>query len=207
MHGKLIQETAQEWRRTEFAAQGITCQKCHMPDRRHLWKGIHDEDMTRKAVSIQLEFAPPDAKSDSLTGVLSLTNVGAGHRFPTYIEPLIVLYLEQVDIKGRTLPETRVEGFIGRKVTEEMDKEVFDTRLMPGETYQVEYRLPQFPSAKALRARVEVWPDEAYRLYFIKMLATPELRPAMPEVVAEMEKAVKIDTESRYLLWEKTIPL
>jgi hypothetical protein len=207
MHGKLIQETAQEWRRTEFAAQGITCQNCHMPDRRHLWKGIHDPEMTRKAVSIQLETMPPESPSAPLTATLSLTNVGAGHRLPTYIEPQIVLSLEQLDAKGKPIPNTRAEGIIARKVTEEMDKEVFDTRLMPGETYHLEYRKPMSPKAKTLLARVEVWPDEAYRLYFIKMLATPELRPTMPAVVTEMEKAIKIDTDSRYVLWQKPFPL
>jgi hypothetical protein len=207
MHGKLIQETAQEWRRTEFAAQGITCQKCHMPDRKHLWKGIHDPEMTRNAVSIQLEFAPPEGKSDSLSANLSLTNVGAGHRFPTYIEPQIVLYLEQADAKGQPIADTKVEKYIGRKVTEDMETELFDTRLMPGETFHVDYRKPLDPKAKTLLARVEVWPDEAYRLYFIKMLETPNLRPTMPAVITEMEKAIKLDTDSRYLLWEQRTPL
>lgn len=207
MHGKLIQETAQEWRRTEFAAQGITCQKCHMPDRRHLWKGIHDSAMVSSATSIQLDFQPPDAGSDSISAILSLTNVGAGHRLPTYIEPQIVLSVEQLDKAGKPIKGSRLEGIIARKVTEEMDKELFDTRLMPGETFRVNYSKPIFPGAASLSAQVDVWPDEAYRLYFKKMLATPEYRPAMPEVVREMEKAEKIDTDSRYLLWSRKIRL
>jgi hypothetical protein len=207
MHGKLIQETAQEWRRTEFAAKGITCQNCHMPDRRHLWKGIHDSAMVHSAVSIQLETQPPESKADSLVADLNLTNVGAGHRLPTYIEPQILLILEQLDAKGKPIPGTRAEGIIARKVTEEMDKEVFDTRLMPGETFHLNYKKTLHAKAKTLLARVEVWPDEAYRLYFMKMLATPSLRPTMPEVVENMNRAVKLDTDSRYLLWEKKLPI
>ncbi|GEM_PF-1136313 len=207
MHGKLIQETAQEWRRTQYAAQGVSCQNCHMPDRRHLWKGVHDSAMVNSAVSIQLEATPPESKTDSLSAILSLTNVGAGHRLPTYIEPQILLILEQLDAKGKPIPGTRAEGVIARKVTEEMDKEVFDTRLMPGETYRLNYRKTLHPKAKTLLARVEVWPDEAYRLYFLKMLATPELRPQMPQVVGKIEQAIKQDTDSRYLLWERQTAL
>jgi hypothetical protein len=52
-----------------------------------------------------------------------------------------------------------------------------------------------------------VWPDEAYRLYFHKMLATPSLRPEMPAVLKQMEVAEKLDTDSRYLLWRKSFRL
>ncbi len=207
MHGKLIQETAQEWRRTEFAAKGITCQNCHMPDRKHLWKGIHDSGMVSSAVAIQLAFAPTESNSDTIEAGLDLTNVGAGHRFPTYIEPEVLLILEQTDASHRPIKGTRREGIIARKVTEEMDKEVFDTRLMPGETHHLEYKCARAGRAKFLSARVEVWPDEAYRLYFLKMLSTPALRPAMPAVVENIEKAIKIDTDSRYLLWRKSVSL
>lgn len=207
MHGKLIQETAQEWRRTDFAAQGKTCQSCHMPDRRHLWKGVHDAEMVRSAVSIQTEYSPNSSDSGVLTALLSLTNVGAGHRLPTYAEPQIMLFLEQVDSEGKMIPGTRSEGIIARKITEEMDKEIFDTRLMPGETFTLRYSRQRNSGATSIRASVEVWPDEAYRLYFIKMLETPAHRPEMPEVMDNMEKAIKLDTESRYLLWEKKTPL
>ena len=204
MHGKLVQETAEEWRRTPFAAEGKTCQSCHMPDRRHLWKGIHDPEMVRSAVSISAEC---DGKVDSIIGFLSLTNVGAGHRFPTYTEPQVKLIFEQLDAKGKPIPGTHDEGIIARKVTEEMDREVFDTRLLPGETFTFPYRHSRDRNAVKVLAKVEVWPDEAYRLYFIKMLETPALRPEMPDVVKQAEAAKRLDTESRYVLWERKIKL
>lgn len=207
MHGKLIQETAQEWRRTEFAAQRKTCQSCHMPDRRHLWKGVHDKDMVLSAVSIQAEFDPTSQETSHLKASLSLTNVGAGHRLPTYVEPQIMLFIDQLDSVSRPISGTLQEGIVARKVTEEMDKEVFDTRLMPGETFTLSYLQPKHSNTVAIRARIEVWPDEAYRLYFIKMLAAPELRPEMPSVLEAVKKAILIDAESRYLLWEKRINL
>jgi hypothetical protein len=207
MHGKLVQETAEEWRRTPFAAEGKTCQSCHMPDRRHLWKGIHDSAMVSSAVSIQAQFDPQLKPGDSLRALISLTNVGAGHRFPTYTEPQVKIIVEQVDAKGKALEGSYMEGVIARRVTEEMDREIFDTRILPGETFSLEYVRPRFPKAKTLSARVEVWPDEAYRLYFKKMLETPQLRPEMPAVVKQMEIAKKQDTDSRYLLWKKLLPL
>jgi hypothetical protein len=207
MHGKLVQETAEEWRRTPFAAEGKTCQSCHMPDRRHLWKGIHDSAMVSSAVSIQAQYSPPEKAGDSLRALVTLTNVGAGHRFPTYTEPQVKIILEQVDAKGKALEGSYVEGVIARRVTEEMDRELFDTRLMPGETYSVAYARPRLPKAAALAARVEVWPDEAYRLYFKKMLETDSLRPQMPAVLTKMKEAQKQDTDSRYLLWNKTFKL
>ena len=206
MHGKLIQETAEEWRRTPFAAEGKTCQSCHMPDRRHLWKGIHDPEMVRSAVSIQAECDASAAK-DSVRASLSLTNVGAGHRLPTYVEPRIVLVLEQLDARGKALPGTREEGVIARQVTEDMDKELSDTRLLPGETFSLVYAHARHPKAASLKAKVEVWPDEGYRLYFHKMLETDSLRPQMPTVVKKIEAARKLDTDSRYMLWEKALPL
>jgi len=51
------------------------------------------------------------------------------------------------------------------------------------------------------------FPDEAYRLYFKKMLETPALKPEMPAVVKKVEEALRLDTESRYLLWEKKFAL
>ena len=207
MHGKLVQETAEEWRRTPFAVEGKTCQSCHMPDRRHLWKGIHDSAMTASAVSIQAQFSPPDRPGDSLRALITLTNVGAGHRFPTYTEPQIKLIVEQLDKKGKAIEGSYAEGIIARRVTEEMDKELFDTRLLPGETYSLAYSMPRKPGAVSLATRVEVWPDEAYRLYFRKMLDTPALKPEMPAVLKHMEAALKQDTDSRYLLWKKTFRL
>jgi hypothetical protein len=207
MHGKLVQETAEEWRRTPFAAEGKTCQSCHMPDRRHLWKGIHDSSMVSSAVSISVGCEASSSSPDSIFGTLTLTNVGAGHRFPTYTEPQVKLIFEQLDAKDMVIQDTHAEGIIARRVTEEMDRELFDTRLLPGETFTFPYRYPKNPRCVKMSARVEVWPDEAYRLYFKKMLATPSLRPEMPAVIESVEAAERQNTDSRYILWERKISL
>ncbi len=162
--------------------------------------------MVRSAVSIEAGFDLTE-KRDSLRSRLSLTNAGAGHRLPTYNVPHILLIWEQLDITGVALPGTRMEGTIARWVTEEVDKEFFDTRLMPGESFVLPYRHPIHRLAVKVVARVEVWPDEGYRRYFDRMLKTPELNPGLPEGVEKIRKAKEMSFSSRYVLWQKEFPL
>jgi len=42
LNGKLLENTYQEWQASRYAREGKPCQSCHMPERRHLWRGIHD---------------------------------------------------------------------------------------------------------------------------------------------------------------------
>src|SRR5206468_1036453 len=52
LNGKLLEDTYAEWKASRFAAAGVQCQDCHMPDRRHLWRGIHDPEMVRGGLTI-----------------------------------------------------------------------------------------------------------------------------------------------------------
>ena len=52
LNGKLLENTYEEWKASRYAREGRTCQSCHMPDRRHLWRGIHDPEMVRAGVTI-----------------------------------------------------------------------------------------------------------------------------------------------------------
>ncbi len=54
LNGKPLENTYEEWKASPAARQGLQCQDCHMPDRRHLWRGIHDPDMVRSGVDIAL---------------------------------------------------------------------------------------------------------------------------------------------------------
>ncbi|NOY27476.1 MAG: hypothetical protein GXP62_16550, partial [Oligoflexia bacterium] len=75
LEGKLLQETGPEWRRTDFAAQGVTCQTCHMPDKRHLWKGIHDPEIVAKGVEITGGIDDVGGLLTPVRASLSLANV------------------------------------------------------------------------------------------------------------------------------------
>jgi len=56
-------------------------------------------------------------KDNKVTGVLSLSNTGVGHRFPTYLTPRVVLEAYQRDARGELIAGTRRESVIARQVS------------------------------------------------------------------------------------------
>src|SRR6266446_2389244 len=66
LDGTLLENTYAEWKASRFAAAGVQCQDCHMPDRRHLWRGIHDADMVRSGLEITARRGPA-ARTATLT--------------------------------------------------------------------------------------------------------------------------------------------
>src|SRR6058998_2503565 len=140
LNGKLLENTYNEWKASRFAREGVQCQDCHMPERRHLWRGIHDADMVRSGLTITLVETPPHA-AGTVAARLVVENSGVGHRFPTYVTPLVLLRAELVDAAGRALAGTRVERRIGREVTLDLEREVSDTRLAPGERAELAYEI------------------------------------------------------------------
>ncbi|MGE0143414.1 MAG: multiheme c-type cytochrome [Planctomycetota bacterium] len=78
-------QTTDQWRASEFAAKGQSCNDCHMPQvdrsggkrgRHHGWSGAHDLATLKAAATMT-------ACIDGGELVLSLHNHGAGHNFPT----------------------------------------------------------------------------------------------------------------------------
>jgi hypothetical protein len=201
LEGKLLQETFAEWRRTPYAAEGVTCQGCHMPEGRHLWKGVHDPEMVRRAFTATTSWARRDGH---LVGALDITNTGAGHRFPTYTTPQITLRVEQVDAAGVPIPGTAIEGALARRLTPDLKQELFDTRLLPGESHTLAYDRPLAAGAVAVRATVACWPDEGYRR-FDTIEAEDPSRP--PEAQALLQVALDHTLASRFLAWEEVRPL
>src|SRR3972149_4806383 len=63
LNGKLLENTYAEWKASPFARAGVQCQDCHMPDRRHLWRGIHDAATVRA-----LDARPPLATATRCLG-------------------------------------------------------------------------------------------------------------------------------------------
>jgi hypothetical protein len=159
LNGKLLENTYEEWKASRFAREGTQCQDCHMPDRRHLWRGIHDPEMVRSGLRIT-------------TGAASLhvESVRIGHRFPTYVVPRVILRAELLDADGRAIAGTRREHVIAREVTLDLEREVRDTRLVPGATARLDYRAPYDPRARRIRFRVIVEPDAFYTKFFTALL-------------------------------------
>jgi len=169
LNGKPLEDTYEEWKASRFAAAGVQCQDCHMPDRRHLWRGIHDADMVRGGLTITLDHASPGVPG-GVAARLVVENSGVGHRFPTYVTPVVLLRAELVDAAGLALAGTRVERRIGREVTLDLEREVSDTRLAPGERAELVYARALEDGAVAARFSVVVYPDAFYTAFFEALL-------------------------------------
>jgi len=159
--GKLREDTYEQWRASEFAARGVSCQSCHMPERRHLWRGVHTPEMVGAALSPALEIRDGVARA-------RLTNSGAGHYFPTYMVPKVYVRLVLVGADGERVLSERILGW---QVDVSLQHEAFDTRLAPGASIALEAALPAEadPSAR-VELRVSVAPREHYERTFQSVL-------------------------------------
>lgn len=170
VNGKPIENTYAEWERSPQAASGRSCQSCHMPDRKHQWRGIHDVEMVRSGVATDLVAI--DLAGDTLRAALVLESRDVGHAFPTYVTPRVTLSVWQVGPDRKPLLETRVTAVIGREVDLAAGTEIFDTRVLPGDSVKLDYALPRHADAVALVGNVVIDPDFHYRGVFDYLLAT-----------------------------------
>jgi hypothetical protein len=198
VNGKPIENMFVEWQASPQAKEGRSCQDCHMPDRAHLWRGIHDPETVRTAVDVELVVESPD--DSIIRGALRVRNRDVGHAFPSYVTPRVFLRLFQVDSEGMQIAGTRLEATIGREIDFSTVPwtEVFDTRLFPGETAQLLYDLPRAPEAEALVGRVIVDPDFHYRGVFASLIDALNDRQALGMIAEAGRRA----SESRYVLAE-----
>ena len=168
LEGKLLEDTYNEWKASRFASAGVQCQDCHMPDRRHLWRGIHDPDMVRRGLTISV--VEDAATAERVAARLIVESTGVGHRFPTYVTPIVVLRAELVDAAGRAIAGSREERRIGREVTLDLERELSDTRLHPGQRAELAYARPLAGEAVAARFSVVVYPDAFYTAFYETLL-------------------------------------
>lgn len=161
VNGKPLENTVTEWKQSRFAREGVQCQSCHMPDRRHTFKGIHDPATVRRG----LEFK---AVAASGRASLAIASVWIGHAFPTYVTPRAVVTIEALAANGSVLRSESWE--ISRVVTYENGwQEVSDTRIMPGEIRHFALEaLP--PASRKVRFVVDVMPDHFYKGVYQSLL-------------------------------------
>jgi hypothetical protein len=197
VNGKPLQNTLVEWRESRYARTGVSCQGCHMPDRRHLWRGIHDSTMTRNGVTIALDRSHPNEVR------LRVTNSGTGHRFPTYVTAKVLVRIEQRDAAGRTIPGATREGAIGRVVraTSTGWVEDADTRIIPDSTFQLAARLQ--PEAASVRAAVTVFPDGFYQGVFASLLTGRRSDTARALLTRALQRA----GSSSFLIFDEVMTL
>ncbi|WP_432471689.1 ammonia-forming cytochrome c nitrite reductase subunit c552 [Amphritea sp. HPY] len=201
LNGKLLENTYEEWRQSRYADAGVSCQQCHMPGRRHQWRGIHDPEMVRSGVSI--EVTDITQAGTELRGQMAMTNTGIGHRFPTYVTPQVVMQGYQQSAAGELLPGTDSYFVVARRVALDLSAEIFDTRLAPDQTARLDYQLPRHPMAKMLVFRIWVEPDTFYQQFF-----TSRLQHAPPGPATDMlQSALQAAAESRFTLFEQRLAL
>lgn len=169
LNGKLLENTYEEWKTSRHAREGRSCQSCHMPERRHLWRGIHDADMVRAAI----QFVPEESRvvGGKVHAALTVRNTGAGHYFPSYVTPKVTVEIEQIARNGGVLPDTHAERAIQRKVPVDLAREIADTRLPPDGELRLDYVRPMHRDTVALVFRLRVEPDEFYARFYRSLLA------------------------------------
>jgi hypothetical protein len=203
LNGKLLENTYNEWKASRFAREGVHCQDCHMPDRRHLWRGIHDPEMVRSGLTID---ARTDAEryrpGDTISVTLTVQSTQVGHAFPTYVTPRVVLSAELVDEAGEVIAGSREERVIAREVTLDLAREVSDTRLMPGKKAVLHYRRRVDRPGLRARLSVVVYPDEFYTRFFESLLAQGAGRGE-----AEIREALTATRRSLFTVFTQELPL
>ncbi len=168
LNGKLLENTYAEWLASPYAAEGKSCQSCHMPQRQHLWRGIHDPAMVRQALSVNLDVTIINA--DRLQVRARLRNSGAGHYFPTYLVPEVDVSLVLLDPQGRVRKQL-AKAVISRDVNIALTRERKDTRLPPGGSLNLKAQLDRPVKAGwQVELRVDVAPEEHYEHMFESVL-------------------------------------
>ncbi|MBI4189302.1 MAG: hypothetical protein HY525_02040 [Betaproteobacteria bacterium] len=201
LNGKLLENTYQEWKASRYAREGKQCQSCHMPERRHLWRGIHDPEMVKAGVTINVRAV--EVTRDGVAGTLVIMNTGTGHHFPTYVTPRIIVEAYQEDPAGKVILETLKQFVIGRSVTPDLSAELADTRIAADEEKSFDYRAPVNPKAAQLVFRVRVEPDAFYAGFYRSLLKDKQAGKGEKLI----RQALRDSTASRFTIYTSRHPL
>ncbi len=202
-NGKSIQNTYNEWKDSLWGKEDVACQSCHMPGRAHLWRGIHDKDMTQGAVQIDVMLGE-DAAGEIVTAQIKLTNSGAGHYFPTYITPSVDVISELEDKNGRIMLGTRQINVIERKLSSDFSREIYDTRIPPQKFVTFRYRRGRAEGAARLRVRVHVRPDAFYYDFYVEFLKNSNISRLSRKLITQ---ARDIAASSNFYVYDEKFEL
>ena len=174
-----------------------------MPDRRHLWRGIHDPDMVKSGVEISVTTDRPRYRAgDEVRATLTVTSRRVGHYFPTYVTPRVVVRAELFDAQGQPVPGSREERAIGREVSLDLSREIGDTRIPPGGRFTLPYRRRLDRPGLTLRVGVTVYPDHFYIGFFESLLAN-----APGAATAQIRLALEAARRSQFVIFKQDVPL
>ena len=203
LNGKPLENTYEEWRTSPAARRGLACQSCHMPDRRHRWRGIHDPEMVKSGVRVSLtldraRYGP----GQRLRATVTVASVNVGHYFPTYVTPRVVVRAVLLGADGQPIAATEQEGIIGRQVPLDLSREIADTRIPPGGRFVLRYDRGLEGPGLTLRVTVTVYPDHFYTGFFATLLET-----GAGAGEAEIRDALEATRRSPFEIFARDVPL
>ncbi|MDQ7057807.1 MAG: multiheme c-type cytochrome [Ghiorsea sp.] len=193
INGKPLENTVKEWQQSRFAEEGKHCQSCHMPDRKHQFKGIHDKAFTRAGLDITVFINQNDMPT------LQMTSQRIGHAFPTYVTPKVTVQAKALDKLGKVL-QTWQWDMVREVYFDDGWQEKRDTRLMPDETRMFAIHTPNHQAVQVL-FEVQVVPDQFYKgIYKSLLLDNPQ-----SDVKALIQRALQDAEHNDYLLYTERL--
>ncbi len=200
VNGKPRLNTYREWLEGPYMRRGIQCQSCHMPNREHTFKGIHDPQTFRQGIDVT---TAAERVGQRVRVAVSVKNIGAGHYLPTTPTPAAWISLELLDEDGETISGSFRERRIGwHLVFDKGWKELADTRIPPGESLKLAGEFAA-RDARAVRVRVRVAPDDFYQGFYER-----RLKSRMAEPIKRLfEQALERTKRSRYVAYDRTVPI
>ena len=204
-NGRPFLDTYREWLEGPYMRRGIQCQHCHMPNREHTWKGVHDPETFRQGIDLDV-IAGRSADSGVVSVRARVSNVGAGHFLPTTPTPAAWLRIELVDRDGVAITGASEELRIGRYL--EFNGKFIeheDTRIPPGESVELAraWKRGRVPAATHARITLRVWPDDYYeRLYRYRLKADLD-----DDIRAMFEEALAWAEGNRYVAIDRLVAI
>lgn len=145
-------KTTDQWRESRYAREGTDCNGCHMPEvgrsggrkgRGHRYPGGHDLETLRRAGRFELTLEGREA-------VLSLSNVGAGHSYPTEERSRAL----DMAVRFRRQDGSATEWQRAHRFRQPYrDEPEPDTQLPAGQTHAVRVPLPD----DAVKVEARLW--------------------------------------------------
>ncbi|HTJ40478.1 MAG TPA: c-type cytochrome [Kofleriaceae bacterium] len=201
VEGRPLLDTYREWLFGPYMRRGVQCQHCHMPNREHTWKGVHDPDTFRQGIRVEAIAARGAGGAVSVRA--RVWNQGAGHFLPTTPTPAAWITIELFDDHGRAIRGARATKRIGRAIRFEQGAwhQLEDTRIPPGESLELAGAWIDGRVAEATTARVtiDVHPDDYYEGFYREKLAAH----ADPQYQAALDRALA----SHYEAYRRDVPL
>ena len=202
VNGQPLLNTYREWLEGPYMRRGVQCQHCHMSNREHQWKGVHDPETFRQGMTVE---AMAVRKDGVVTARARIQNSGAGHFLPTTPTPAAWLIIQLVDDSGAPIAGTRKKKRIGRHLEFRGGKfvEIEDTRIPPGERLELAAGYKGVADAAAVKVVVKVAPDDYYEGFYER-----RLKSKLPANERRLfQEALRRGRASHYVAFEKTYPI